>query len=71
MFHRSVSLGRGERDAASRAHRRASILTERLRAAGRPMCRESAPLDFVAGVLAEIHGDPTGLMEGEPLPSTS
>jgi hypothetical protein len=30
---------------------------------------EAAPLDLVAEVLAEIHGDPMRLMEGEPLPS--
>jgi hypothetical protein len=30
---------------------------------------ECAPLDLVAEVLAEIHGDPIRLMEGEPLPS--
>ena len=39
---------------------------ERLRAAGLPV-RIEAPLDLVAEVLAEIHGDPMGLMEGEPL----
>jgi len=28
---------------------------------------EGAPLDLVAEVLAEIHGDPVRLMDGEPL----
>ena len=39
----------------------------RLRAAGLPARIEAAPLDLVAEVLAEIHGDPVRLMEGEPL----
>ena len=34
-------------------------------------CIEGAPLDLVAGVLAEIHGDPMWLMEGERIRSRS
>jgi hypothetical protein len=47
------------------------VLAERLRAAGLPVRRDAAPLDLVAEVLAEIHGHPTRLMDGEPLPSLS
>jgi hypothetical protein len=47
------------------------MLSERLRAAGLPVRVEGAPLDLVAEVLAEIHGDPVRLMDGEPLSSRS
>ena len=43
------------------------MLGERLRGAGLRVRLEGAPLDLVAEVLAEIHGDPVRLMEGEPL----
>jgi hypothetical protein len=51
--------------------RGAWMLGELLRAAGLPVRVEGAPLDLVAEVLAEIHGDPMRLMDGEPLPSRS
>jgi len=41
------------------------------RAAGILVRLEAAPLDLVAEVLAEIHGDPMRVMDGEPLPSRS
>jgi hypothetical protein len=43
------------------------MLSERLRAVGLRARLEAAPLDLVAEVLAEIHGDPVRLMDGEPL----
>ena len=47
------------------------MLTDRLRAAGLPIRLGTAPLDLVAEVLAEIHGDPVRLLEGESIPSRS
>ena len=47
--------------------RGAWMLGERLRAAGLPVRLGTAPLDLVAEVLAEMHGDPVRLMDGEPL----
>jgi len=41
------------------------------RAAGLPVRIEAAPIDLVAEVLAEIHGDAMRLMDGEPLPPRS
>jgi hypothetical protein len=43
------------------------MLRERLRTAGLPVRIEAAPLDLVAEVLAEIHGDAARLMDGAPL----
>jgi hypothetical protein len=51
--------------------RGAWVLSERLRDAGLPVRIEAAPLDLVAEVVAQMHGDPMRLMEGEPLPSRS
>jgi len=34
---------------------------------GLPAALDAAPLDLVAEVLAETHGDPMRLMDGEPL----
>ena len=49
--------------------RGAWMVGERLREAGLPVRIEGAPLYLVAEVLAEIHGDPIRLMEGEPIAS--
>jgi hypothetical protein len=50
---------------------RLDALAERLRAVGLPVRIEAAPLDLPAEVLAEIHGDPMRLLDGEPIPSRS
>jgi len=47
------------------------MLSDRLRAARLPVRIEGAPLDLVADVLAEIHGDPLWLLDREPLPLRS
>lgn len=49
--------------------RGAWMVGERLRGVGVPVRVEGAPIDLVAQVLAEIHGDPMRLMEGEPFAS--
>jgi len=46
--------------------RGAGMLGERLRAAELPVRIEGAPLDLVVEVLAEMHGDPMRLIDGEP-----